>query len=91
MSTSSVPDAVFARALGQICVQYRKERGISQQTFADSVGMDLSNYQYIEHGQKPRGDMTNPQMKTLLAIARGFGVPLNVMVNDAWEIATGGR
>lgn len=50
--------------------------------------MDLSNYQYIEHGQNPRGDMSNPQMKTLLAIARGFQVPLNVMMNDAWETAT---
>ncbi|WP_054953560.1 helix-turn-helix domain-containing protein [Flaviflexus massiliensis] len=88
MSITSVPDAIFVRALGQVCLRYRKERGISQQTFADSVGMDLSNYQYIEHGQNPRGDMSNPQMKTLLAIARGFQVPLNVMMNDAWETAT---
>jgi len=87
MKKSSVPDHVFVQALGQICTRYRSESGLSQQAFALKIGVDTSNYQCIEAGQNFKGEMTNPQTKTLLAIARGFDITIADLMAEAWERA----
>lgn len=87
MKNSSVPDHVFVQALGQICSRHRKDSGLSQQAFALAIGVDVSNYQCIEAGHNFKGEMTNPQTKTLLAIARGFGLTIADLMTEAWDYA----
>ncbi|MBM9433311.1 helix-turn-helix domain-containing protein [Flaviflexus equikiangi] len=87
MKNSSVPDNVYVQALGQVCIRHRKDRGFSQQAFALEIGVDTSNYQCIESGHNSRGEMTNPQTKTLLAISRGFGISIADLMSEAWDLA----
>lgn len=88
MKKSSVSDQVFVQALGQICTRYRNDVGLSQNAFALEIGVDTSNYQCIEAGQTFKGEITNPKTKTLLAIARGFGITIGDLMSEAWDLAS---
>lgn len=87
MKNSSVPDHVYVQALGQVCSRYRNDCGLSQNAFALKIGVDTTNYQCIEAGKTFKGDPTNPQTKTLLAIARGFDITIADLMSEAWDHA----
>ncbi|MGO1621689.1 helix-turn-helix domain-containing protein [Flaviflexus sp.] len=91
MNNSPITDASFAKAFGVVCTENRNDLGLSQQAFALKVGMDPKNYQCIEYGVNSKGAMTNPQMRTILAIARGFGLTPHELLEEAWEEAHKGR
>ncbi|WP_182353453.1 helix-turn-helix domain-containing protein [Flaviflexus huanghaiensis] len=87
MKKSSVPYPAFIQALGQTCIRYRSDVGLSQRAFAHEIGIDPSTYQVVEAGRTFKGELANPTTKTLVAIADGFGLPLVDLVDEAWELA----
>jgi DNA-binding XRE family transcriptional regulator len=61
--------AAVAKELGAAIRAVREKTGLSQEDFADKVGMTRQNYQRIEYG------ITNVTLDSLLRIADGLGVP----------------
>ncbi|HEY0504487.1 MAG TPA: helix-turn-helix transcriptional regulator [Lysobacter sp.] len=71
MSAPSIPAAI-----GLVIRRYRLELGISQEDFADLVGMHRTQYGAIEQGRK------DCQLSTLLRLSRGLGIPLGQLARD---------
>ena len=57
--------------LGSTVRKLRKEKGLSQETFADAIGRDARTVVAIETGKR------NPTLKTLNKIAKVLGVTLS--------------
>lgn len=51
--------------------QIRLARGLTQEQFAELADLDPKYYQHVEAGRKP-----NPEMETLLKLAKGCGLKL---------------
>lgn len=45
--------------------------GLTQEQFAERAGLDYKTYQHVEAGRRP-----NPEMDTLIKLAKGCGVEL---------------
>ncbi len=54
--------------------QLRLALGLTQEQFAERADLDPKYYQHVEAGRKP-----NPEMETLLKLAKGTGLEL-------WEL-----
>ena len=52
----------------------RRDRGLSQRTLADAIGVDRSTYAYYELGR------TRPTLETLVCIARYYEVSLDYLI-----------
>lgn len=63
-------------AIGLVIRRYRVELDISQEDFADLVGMHRTQYGAIEQGRK------DCQLSTLLRLSRGLGVSLGQLAKD---------
>jgi transcriptional regulator with XRE-family HTH domain len=75
--------AVFAIRIGQATRERRKALGISQEAFADLIGMHRTYYGAVERGEK------DCQLSTLRRVAAGLGVPLSRLLSDAERHGTG--
>ncbi|MRX81733.1 helix-turn-helix domain-containing protein [Eggerthella sp. HF-4214] len=63
-------DAMLKKMLGAEIRRRRNAAGLSQQEFAQSIGMNRTRIREIERGEG------NPQLNTLLRIASGLGTTL---------------
>ncbi|URX63733.1 helix-turn-helix domain-containing protein [Luteibacter anthropi] len=63
--------------LGTVIGELRRAKGISQERFADSIGMHRAQYGKIERG------LTNVTLTTLIRIAAGLGTTLAALLVDA--------
>jgi transcriptional regulator with XRE-family HTH domain len=66
----------FLRRLGNRIRQLRHERGLSQEAFADDVGLDRSYMSGIERGVR------NVSILNLAKIAKALGVPLTALFHN---------
>lgn len=71
-----------ARAIGQRIKQLRKENGLTQQQFADQIGISMNFLSKIEPGMKI------PSIDVFVEIAVQFGVSLDwvIMGRDNREL-----
>jgi transcriptional regulator with XRE-family HTH domain len=65
------------RKLGDTIRKHRANLGVSQEAFADQVGMHRTYYSAVERGER------NITLKTLLRIAQGLKVRLEDLMADA--------
>ena len=65
---------MIQEAFGQKLQKLRKERGLSQEKFALSIGMDRSYYASIEVG------IRNVTLVNMNKIARGYGISLSELL-----------
>jgi transcriptional regulator with XRE-family HTH domain len=61
--------------------QIRKARRLTQEQFAELADLDPKYYQHAEAGRKP-----NPEMETLLKLAKGTGYQLWQLLNFDAEL-----
>lgn len=61
--------------------QIRLARGLTQEQFAERADLDPKYYQHAEAGRKP-----NPEMETLLKLAKGTGYELWELLNFDAEL-----
>lgn len=61
--------------------QIRLARRLTQEQFAELADLDPKYYQHAEAGRKP-----NPEMETLLKLAKGCGFPLWKLLNFDAEL-----
>jgi transcriptional regulator with XRE-family HTH domain len=74
----------FLQAFGDAIRARRKERGLSQEAFADEVPLYRSYVADVERGARNLG-LVNARR-----IARALGVPLSQLIADAEERRRGG-
>ncbi len=60
--------------------QIRLARGLTQEQFAELADLDPKYYQHAEAGRKP-----NPEIETLLKLAKGCGLQLWELLNFGVE------
>lgn len=61
-------------ALARRMKELRKERGFSQEAFADHAGLHRVAVGWIEQGKRV------PSLKTLVRISQGFGISLSELL-----------
>ena len=67
------------KSLGERCKALRSETGLSQEKFAQSIGMDRSYYASIEIG------IRNVTLVNMKKIADGFGISLSELLKNVTE------
>ena len=67
------------KRLGKAIQTRRKASGVSQESFADGIGMHRTYYGAIERGEK------NIQLDTLARVCAGLNVPPWVVLREADE------
>lgn len=72
-------DVTVKKMLGAEIRRRRNAAGLSQQEFAQSVGMNRTRIREIERGAG------NPQLNTLLRIASGLGTTLPIIFSSISE------
>ena len=70
-------DKEFLRGFGESVRARRKERGLSQETFADEVPLYRSYVADVERGSR------NVGLVNARRIAKALGIPLSKLVADA--------
>lgn len=70
-------DTRVNRRLGAAIQRRRKATGLSQEAFADAVGMHRTYYGRVERGQ------SNLTLRLLVRVARGLGIKPSVLLADA--------
>lgn len=76
-----VANETTARLMARV-KQIRKARNLTQEQFAELADLDPKFYQHAEAGRKP-----NPEMETLLKLAKGCGLQLWELLNFDTEPA----
>lgn len=69
-------DTQIQTSFGIRCKELRTNRGLSQEGFANAIGMDRSYYASIEAGRR------NVTLLNMKKIADGFGMPLNTFFDS---------
>jgi transcriptional regulator with XRE-family HTH domain len=69
--------ATLIKKLGEVLRDERRAKGISQEAFADLIGMHRTQYGSIEQGRK------DCQLTTLVRVAAGLEVPLWTLLRKA--------
>ena len=69
-------DNELLTSFGKRCRALRADAGMSQEAFANSIGMDRSYYASIETG------MRNVTLVSIKKIAQGFGITLSTLLMD---------
>jgi len=74
----------FQMTLARTMRQHREGLSVSQEGFADSIGVHRTYYSSVERGER------NVSLKNLLKIAAGLGVPLSQLIADAerWKVTS---
>lgn len=54
----------------------RETRGLTQAQIAESAGMTRNHYQLLEAGRSATGDLANPRLSTICALANVLELPL---------------
>ena len=65
---------INAKEIGQRIKNLRKERGLTQETFAEAIGMTVSAVSKMEIGNRV------PSVDTFVLLSEFFGVTLDYMV-----------
>jgi transcriptional regulator with XRE-family HTH domain len=66
----------FQLTLARTMRQHREGLAVSQEAFADLIGVHRTYYSSVERGER------NISLKNLLRIAKGLGIPLSRLVSD---------
>ena len=66
-------------------IKLRKNKGFTQETFAQEIGVSRQSVYKWESGQ------SYPEVEKLLKIARTFGVTVDDMLNDEMEVGRNGE
>lgn len=74
MSDCQLDMATNYEKLGSMVRKLRKEKGLSQETFAEAIGRDARTVVAIETGKR------NPTLKTLNKIAQVLKTPLSELL-----------
>ncbi len=69
----------FQMTLARTMRQHREGLSVSQEAFADAIGVHRTYYSSVERGER------NVSLKNLLRISRGLGVSLSKLIADAEE------
>lgn len=69
-------DRELMTSFGKRCRALRAEAGMSQEAFANSIGMDRSYYASIETG------MRNVTLASMAKIAQGLGICLSELLKE---------
>jgi transcriptional regulator with XRE-family HTH domain len=69
------------RRVGARIRELRREHGLTQEAFAERVGMLAPNYARLEQGR------SNPTVSTLLRVADGLGVALDRLFEEPKSLA----
>ena len=72
------------RRLGVRVRSSREERGLTQQSLADVIGIDRTYLSGIENGRR------NVSFENLVRLARGLGIPLSELV-DGVDVECDGK
>jgi transcriptional regulator with XRE-family HTH domain len=67
----------FKEKVGRAIRRLREERNVSQEAFADRVGLHRTAMSALERGR------TDPRLSTLERVARGLGVRVSELLHDA--------
>lgn len=67
----------LAARLGRVIQRIRREKGFSQEQFAQHVGVHRTYMGAVERGEK------NLSIKSAEKIARGLGIKLSLLVEEA--------
>jgi len=70
-------ESALARRLGAAVRKHRTALGLSQDSFADTIGMHRAYYSSIERGER------NMTLATLWRVARGLSVKASELLADA--------
>lgn len=70
-------EATLREKVGEAVRKYRKGLGLSQESFADRIGMHRAYYSSIERGER------NLTLASLDRVARGLGVQLSTLLQKA--------
>ncbi|WP_414615889.1 helix-turn-helix domain-containing protein [Stenotrophomonas geniculata] len=68
-------------ALGRAMREFRRSLGLSQEGFADSIGMHRAYYSALERGTK------NPTVSTLVRVVTGLSISLSSLVVAAERLS----
>jgi len=79
MATASPPEIYFGLALKR----ERIDAGLTQETLANSIGMNLSEISVFESGGR------NLQLRTMKRLTDGLGIPLSQIFELAEEFEAG--
>lgn len=66
-------------------IKLRKNKGFTQETFAQEIGVSRQSVYKWESGQ------SYPEVEKLLKVARTFGVTVDDMLNDEMEVGRNGE
>ena len=81
-TTATISNA--RRRLGVRVRSSREERGLTQQSLADVIGIDRTYLSGIENGRR------NVSFENLVRLARGLGIPLSELV-DGVDVECDGK
>lgn len=80
MDMATVPKAsyeAYVQELSQTLLRLRKAAGKSQEAMAHIAGLTAYTYLKYEQGFSRPGTPMNPELKSLLALSRAFGLPIS--------------
>lgn len=77
------PWVEYARDLGIRLARARAASGLSQERAAHAAGISTFTYRKLEKGESNPGTPANPRLRTLVALAEVFDVPLSSLTSDA--------
>ena len=67
--------------LGERLKALRDQRGMSQERVAELAGIATNTYQKYEHGESRPGTPMNPELYTLKALCRAYGIELSELLD----------
>jgi transcriptional regulator with XRE-family HTH domain len=70
------------KSLGHVIRTRRSQRGYSQESFADEIGLHRTYIGSIERGER------NVSLQNLLRIAQALGIPLSILIAEAESACT---
>jgi len=73
----------FQMTLARTMRQRREALALSQEGFADLIGVHRTYYSSVERGER------NVSLKNLLRIARGLSTPLSQLIAEAEAVCSG--
>lgn len=83
MTSSQAFTELQSRVVEQLCEHlrlHREERGWTQAQLAERAAMTRNHYQLLEAGRSATGDIANPRLSTLCALATALDVPLHSLI-----------
>lgn len=85
MPTNAISDEDWQRFSGQLAHELQRlrvERGLTQEHVAYTAGITRTTYQRFEKNENRPGAPSNPELRTLVAIAAALDVDVRELLPD---------